>query len=267
MHPPFDFDISRYPALPKLPGVFVTGTDTEVGKTFIAGAIAVSLRKLGLRVEPFKPAASGCRRTAVGLVSEDAEFLAACCEAQRPLAEITPLRYREALAPNVAASRAGLEVDLDAVFRAYARLASSPVDAAVVEGVGGLLCPLANDFWVIHLAKLLDLPVVIVARAGLGTINHTLLTIHAARSAGLHVAGVIINRYALDTPPTPVANESHGDAITAMETNPQQIADRGNVPILAQIVDDPANSVANAHISPDAQYNIDQIDWPTLLGL
>jgi len=193
----FDFDVSAWPKLPRLRGLMVVGTDTEVGKTLIAGAIAHCLKRSGRRVEVFKPAASGCRREREGLISTDAEFLAACAESRRTLAEISPVRYAAALAPNVAAEREHRPVDLAAIFESYARLEGA-CDCVIVEGVGGLLCPINDEFWVIHLAKMLCLPLVIVARAGLGTINHTLLTLYAARSAGLEVAGVVINRYRID---------------------------------------------------------------------
>ncbi|MCD4824526.1 MAG: dethiobiotin synthase [Phycisphaerae bacterium] len=262
----FDFDVSGRPELPRLPGVFVTGTDTEVGKTVIAGAIARSLRKAGRSVEAFKPAASGCRHTSVGLVSEDAEFLAACADSNRALTEITPIRMAAALAPNVAAELKKQPVDLEEIFQAYTRLAGV-ADAIVVEGIGGLLCPISNDFWVIHLAKMMALPLVIVARPNLGTINHTLLTIWAARSAGIHVAGVIINRYQVEPNLTDAQARQHSDAVLAMHTNPAQIAQRGRVPILALVPDDPDCNVAEATIGQDTQFAIDQVDWPGILGL
>src|SRR5690554_3147787 len=108
----FDFQPSIPPELPRTAGIFITGTDTEVGKTLVAGAIARCLRGRGRRVEVFKPVATGCRRTREGLVSADAEFLAACAESRRTLAEICPLRYAHAVAPNIAAERAGRPVDL-----------------------------------------------------------------------------------------------------------------------------------------------------------
>lgn len=262
---PFDFDISRWPELPRLPGLLVTGTDTEVGKTLITGAIARVLRKDGATVEVFKPVASGCRRDREGLISADAEFLAACAESRRPLHEINPVRYGPALAPNVAAERTHRPVDLDAIFDAYRRL-QGQADVMLVEGVGGLLCPIRDDFWMIHLAKMMDLPVVIVARAGLGTINHTLLTIHAARSAGLRVAGVIINRYRID----PAAQEAldrraepytHGDEDMAIYTNPAQIAERGQVELLAIVPEDGESSVEAATLGFDVEFAVSRVDW------
>jgi dethiobiotin synthetase len=267
----FDFDVSRWPGLPKLRGLFVTGTDTEVGKTLIAGAIVRCLRRRGRRVEVFKPVATGCRRGREGLISADAEFLAACADSRRTLAEIAPVRYAAALVPNVAAARAHRPVDLEAIFEGYARLAGA-AEAVVVEGIGGLLCPIAEDFWVVHLARLMDLPVVIVARAGLGTINHTLLTLHAARSAGLTVAGVIVNRYYLEPAAAkqladPAQPYTRGDADLAVYTNPLQIAERGKTRVLAIVPEEAANHVERATIGENTQFAIDQVDWQHLIGL
>ena len=283
----FDFDVGRYPSLPRLRGLFVTGTDTGVGKTLIAGAIARRLRQIGRRVEVFKPVATGCpRKGGLGLVSEDAEFLAACAESRRTLAEIAPVCYATAVAPNVAAKREHRPVDLQAIFDAYSSLGGSfsgeqqaclqgaspsPIDAVIVEGVGGLLCPITDDFWVIHFAKMTALPLVIVARAGLGTINHTLLTIHAARSAGLNVAGVVINRYLLEGGKEPTAPQgSQGsesfDAELAMHTNPQQIAERGRVEILAIVPEEASNSVRKATIGENTQFAISQGPWERIVA-
>lgn len=263
--------MSRYPPLPRLRGLLVTGTDTEVGKTLIAGAIARHLRRRGRRVEVFKPVATGCRRGREGLISADGEFLAACADSRRTLAEITPVRYAAALAPNVAAEREHRPVDLEALFEAYRRLEGS-AEAVIVEGVGGLLCPITDDFWVVHLARLMALPVVIVARAGLGTLNHTLLTLHAARSAGLEVAGVIVNRYRLEPAAAkeladPSQPYTRGDADLAIYTNPAQIAERGGVTVLAIVPEEEANSVERATIGPDTQFAIDQADWERVVGL
>ena len=243
-------------------GVFVTATDTEVGKTVIAGAIVKSLNADGVRTEVFKPAASGCRRDREQLISEDAEFLAACADSKRPLHEITPLRYAAALAPNVAAPRAGRTVAIEHMLDPYRRLPGN-CDAVVVEGVGGLLCPISDDLWVVHLAVMLALPIVIVARPDLGTINHTLLTIQAARSAGLRVAGVIINRYQIDPHKTDLSGP---DDEIAMLTNPAQIAEKGNVPVLALIPDDKMTSVSKSTLGPEVSFAIDQVDWKKIIA-
>ncbi len=282
---PFSFDVSNYPALPRLRGLFVTGTDTGVGKTLIAGAIASRL-KLARRVEVFKPVATGCRGGRGGLMSDDAAFLAAMADSRRTLDEITPLRYKTAVAPNVAAAREHRPIDLEAMLEAYRSL-QGKCDCAIVEGVGGLLCPISDDFWVIHFAKLTGLPLVIVARAGLGTINHTLLTLQVARQAGLVVAGVVINRYLLE--PSPGANLPAGqagpkrrllrggdadaneelqfrrDEDLAMFTNPQQIAKLGKVDVLAIVPEENANSVEKVTLGPDTAFAISQVDWERLL--
>lgn len=268
---PFDLDVSAYPALPKLGGLFVTGTDTEVGKTLVAGAIARCLRRRGRRVEVFKPVATGCRRDREGLISGDAEFLAACADSRRSLAEICPVRYAAALAPNVAAERERRPVDLAAIFDEYRRLEGA-ADAVIVEGIGGLMCPITDDFWAIHLARMMNLPVVIVARAGLGTINHTLLTLHAARSVGLDVAGVVVDRYRLEPAALaqlkdPSQPYTRGDADLAVYTNPAQIAARGRVEVLAIVPEEAANSVERATIGENTQYAIDQADWEGIIGL
>lgn len=261
--PPFDFDVSAYPSLPRARGLLVTGTDTEIGKTLIAGAIARHLRWSGRPTNVFKPVATGCRLVRGELVSEDAEFLAACADSAQSLADIAPVRYAPALAPNVAADRTGRPIDLEAIFAAYARAVADD-RTIVVEGTGGLLCPISDDFWIVHLARMMALPVVIVARAGLGTINHTLLTIHAARSAGLRVAGVVINRYAIDPKGlnAPVEPEdARGDFDMAMHTNPKQIERRGQAPVLALAPDEAGNSVADARIGEGTEFAIGAVDW------
>jgi len=282
-----DFDVSDYPALPQLKGVFVTGTDTGVGKTLVAGAVLRYLRGRGIRVEPFKPAATGCRRFRGELVSADAQFLAACADSRRMLHEIAPVRFRHALAPNVAARLEKSTVKLEEIFHQYRRL-EGIADAVVVEGVGGLLCPITDDFLVAHFAKMVNLPVVIVARPGLGTINHTLLTLFAVRKAGLKVAGVVINRYEVDTASkgalagqpfdcAPFGSEPQGrrqgkqgaftsDAYLAIQTNPEEIASLGNVSVLALLPDERENSVEDATIGQDTEYVIAQVDWEGIIS-
>ncbi|MHC4985346.1 MAG: dethiobiotin synthase [Planctomycetota bacterium] len=251
-----DFDISAYPALAEAKGLFVTATDTEVGKTVIAGGIARSLRLAGEPVEVFKPVASGCRRNPRGgLISSDTEFLAACADSQRSLNQITPVRLHQPLAPNVAAEREGKSIDLQAIFDAWNRLAESGCPI-IVEGVGGLMCPITNDFWVIHLAKMCRLPMVIVARPNLGTINHTLLTIHAAHSVGLTVAGVVVNRYPADTDP----------ADAAAATNPAQIAERGQVDVLVCVPNDADTDVAKGRVGMQTQAAISSVEWRELIA-
>jgi dethiobiotin synthetase len=274
----FDFSVSAIARqieaagpLPRLPGLFITGTDTEVGKTLIAGGIARCLRGRGRRVEVMKPVATGCRHSREGLVSADAEFLAVCADSQRPLAEIAPVRYRSAVAPTVAAEREHRPVDLEAIVTAWRGL-EGRCDCVIVEGIGGLLCPIRDDFWVIHLAKLLGLPLVVVARAGIGTINHTLLTLHAARSAALAVAGVVVNRYVVEAAAAeeladPQRPYTRGDEDLAVWTNPRQIAKLGGTELLALVPAEKENSVERATIGPNSEYAIRQVNWEELMGL
>lgn len=226
-------------------GLFVTGTDTGVGKTVVAGAIADWLRRRGNRVAVLKPVATGCVRRREGLVSEDAEFLAVCANARHPLDLICPQRYLEPLAPAVAAERAKQPLDWEAVQRSI-DLMSRGSDVMIVEGVGGLMVPLDAKHTVRDLARWLKLPTVVVARPGLGTINHTILTIDALRSAGVAVAGVVVNCY-------PAEN-----AGIAEEGNPRAIEKWGRVPVLAIV---PAEKIQTAVLPPGIISAIETVDW------
>lgn len=134
-----------------IPSLFVTGTDTGVGKTVIAGAIAQFLHRQGLRVAVCKPIATGCVHRREGLVSEDAEFLAHCADARHPLDLICPQCFAEPLAPAIAAERAGQPIDWEAIGRAM-HLMSGDSDVMVVEGIGGILVPLDKHYSVLDLA-------------------------------------------------------------------------------------------------------------------
>ena len=200
-------------------GWFVTGTDTGVGKTVIAGALAMLVREAGLRVGAFKPVATGCRRDVrLGLVCEDAEFLAACADAAEPLATINPVRYAGDLAPMVAAEWHKRPIDWAAIDQSWQRIGQTS-DWVIAEGAGGLLVPIDRANNMADLARRLGLPLIIVARAGLGTINHTLLTLEAARARNLPVAAVVINGY------------RPGSATLAEETNPEVIGRLAKMPI------------------------------------
>jgi len=233
-----------------IPGLFITGTDTDVGKTVIAGAIAnYFLRQQGpdrARVAVSKPVATGCVHRREGLVSEDAEFLASCADARFPLDIICPQRYREPLAPAVAADRAKQPLDWLAIDRSL-QLMSRESDVIIVEGVGGILVPLDADHTTLDLAEWLAFPAVIVARANLGTINHTLLTIETLRRAAVPIAGVVINRYPADTPST------------AEETNPRYIEKIGKVPILAIVPNEP--TLKRPPLPQSITSPIDMVDW------
>ena len=175
-------------------GLFITATDTDVGKTVITGAIAAAFKARGLHVGVMKPLASGGVADSSGkLVAEDATFLmraAGIGESERDL--INPLCLAPALTPAVAAKISGVKVDIPAIIRAYQLLAES-YDPLLVEGVGGITAPLWQDYLLVDFMATLALPVIVVTRPNLGTINHTVLTVEYARQRGLQVAGIIIN--------------------------------------------------------------------------
>jgi dethiobiotin synthetase len=170
-------------------GVFVTGTDTGVGKTIVAGAICAVLAARGEHVRAFKPVVTGIDEPAEAW-PRDHELLAAAAGNGQAPENVAPYTFGPPLSPHYAARLAGTAVE-PARLRAVAAAGAS-TDTLVCEGVGGLLVPLADDYLVRDLAVDLGLPLVIVARTGLGTINHTLLTVEAARSAGLQVVGVVM---------------------------------------------------------------------------
>ena len=187
-------------------GVFVTGTGTEVGKTVVAAAIAHSLVAEGRRVAVFKPAVTGLspQQPADGPKSGDIgrfqarrreeadhELLRRAAGSVQSDEEIAPYRYGPPASPHLAAALAGEEIDPRRLLAA-ARAAADGADALVCEGVGGLLVPLSPGYSVRDLAVDLALPLVVAASPGLGTINHTLLTIEAARAAGLEVFSVVL---------------------------------------------------------------------------
>ncbi len=176
-----------------LPGLFVTGTDTGVGKTFVTCLIAAELQAEGRAVGVYKPACSGAVATHGGPVWEDVEALSAATGGRFDRDRIAPQRFLAPLAPPVAARAEGTAVDADALRSGAAWWRDhAGVELLLVEGAGGLLCPLTETETFADLAVDLALPTLVVARTGLGTINHTLLTVEVARGRGLNVAGVVL---------------------------------------------------------------------------
>jgi dethiobiotin synthetase len=168
-------------------GVFVTGTDTEVGKTVVAAVIAAGAARTGIDVAVFKPAVSGLEKGG----EADHELLARAAGTAQSEDEIAPYRYGPPLSPHLAAALAGAPIDPERLKRAAAA-ALDGAEAIVCEGVGGLMVPLTPEYLVRNLAAELGHPLVVAARPGLGTINHTLLTIEAAWAAELDVAAVVL---------------------------------------------------------------------------
>jgi dethiobiotin synthetase len=176
-------------------GVFVTGTDTGVGKTVVAAAVCAALRARGERVAVWKPVVTGTEEPRNPDWPPDEELLALAAGMES--AQVAPLTFGQAVSPHLAAELAGSAIE-PAALLASARAAWAGADSLVVEGVGGLLVPLTSGFLVRDLARELALPLVVAARPGLGTINHTLLTVEAARAVGLRVVGVVLTPWPED---------------------------------------------------------------------
>jgi dethiobiotin synthetase len=173
-------------------GFFVAGTDTGVGKTLAAQVLLTALAARGARALGMKPVASGCRHTAAGLRSDDAEALMAAANVAAPYAEVNPCALVASVSPHLAAHSDGVEIRLDAIVQAYAQLVER-ADWIVVEGAGGWLTPIAKRRTMADVAVTLGLPVVLVVGMRLGCLNHALLTQQAIAQSGLSCAGWIAN--------------------------------------------------------------------------
>jgi dethiobiotin synthetase len=174
-------------------GIFLTGTDTDIGKTTIATSMASLLRKKGVDVGVMKPFATGDRVYSSKYKSKDSALLARAAQVKDPDEEINPFFYSIPTAPFTAAKmQAEKEPIVEDAVRIYRQLAAKH-DFMIVEGIGGIMVPLTKKQYVAHFAKLLDLPIMIVAGCKLGTINHTLLTVKVCDDFGLNVLGIIIN--------------------------------------------------------------------------
>lgn len=219
-------------------GIFVTGTDTNVGKTVVAAALAAALKIDGVDVGVMKPVQTGALpdndtnqllsvlggAPPASLRAPDAEYLKATAGVDDPMRLICPSMYITPVAPMVAAEFEGRPVNVGAILSAYRDLAARH-DFVVVEGAGGITVPLTEDYLMADLARAMGLPILVVARPSLGTINHTRLTVEYAKAAGLEVVGVVINR----CPARPDIAE---------RTNPAVIERLCKVPVLAQLSDD-----------------------------
>lgn len=186
---------------------FVTGTDTNVGKTTFACALLAAAARAGLRGIGIKPAESGCERQEDGqLMPADALALHTASSLKIPLDETCPYRFTEPVAPSVAARHARTTIELDRIGQVYDRVSSLSPDLLLVEGAGGLLVPFAEGVLTTDIARHLNLPLLVVARPGLGTINHTSLTLEVARTRGLTVAGFAFSCTRPDSNPDFIAS-------------------------------------------------------------
>ncbi|HET7267771.1 MAG TPA: dethiobiotin synthase [Oleiagrimonas sp.] len=174
-------------------GIFVAGTDTEIGKTFVSCALLRALRAAGYRASGMKPVASGCLETPEGLRNEDALALIEASDPRPDYADCNPFAFVEAVSPHIAAARMHAEVGMEPIRAAYARLADR-AERIVVEGVGGWQAPLSSRLLASALPQSLKLPVVLVAGLKLGGLNHAQLTARAIIDDGCELLGWIGNR-------------------------------------------------------------------------
>jgi len=222
-------------------GFFVTGTDTGVGKTVITAALIQAIRLLGIKVCGMKPIETGCLKSEFGvrssgfgvhpheaealrvkdrvLIPSDGMFLKKMAGMDDPIDLVTPIRLENPLAPFPASEIEDIPVDIEKIRKAYAEL-SKKYEVVVAEGIGGLFVPLKRDYFLLDLARDFALPIIVVSRPGLGTINHTMLTVNCAIKEGLTVAGIIIN---YSQPPKDTPSE---------KTNPEVIKQISPVPII-----------------------------------
>jgi dethiobiotin synthetase len=221
-------------------GVFVAGTDTGVGKSVVAAAICAGLAARGERVAAFKPAVTGLDEDPSEGWPPDHELLAAAAGSGQGPEEVAPYRFGPAVSPHLAAELEGSEIAPKRLVEA-ARSSGEASDALVCEGVGGLLVPLAWDYLVRDLAAELGLPLVIAARPGLGTINHSLLTVQAARAAGLRVLAVVMTPW--PARPAPVER-----------SNRETVERLGEVPVAGLPPTEPGSLAAAAESLPLADW-------------
>ncbi len=203
-------------------GIFITGTDTGVGKTYAAAGILNALKKIGINSCPMKPVETGCNIQKGKLIPQDAITLINASGVSEPLDIINPYRYRPPLAPSVAAEMEKIAIKKQRIFSAY-RYLLNKYDITIVEGAGGIMTPVYKKYLFLDLIKDLGLPVIIVSKPVLGMINHTLLTIAAARSRKINIYGVIIN------------HTCRIKKDTSERTNPEIMEYLGRVPILGVV--------------------------------
>jgi dethiobiotin synthetase len=202
-------------------GIFITGTDTGVGKTFVAASLAAFLRQRGCRVGVMKPVETGCPEENGTLIPQDALRLKEASGSTEPMEKICPYRFAEPLAPSIAAERAGQKIDVDHLLATYGEIASD-YDVTLVEGAGGLMAPLLPSYTYAEFARVLKLPLVVVAVNKLGVINHLLLTVEHASCKGLLILGYVLNRIS-------------GEGSLAAETNREVLSGLTGVPCLGEL--------------------------------
>ena len=203
-------------------GIFITGTDTGVGKTVVAAALASYLRSTGLDVGVMKPVHTGCRSIRSSPIGHDTRLLMLAARVQDPPEMITPYCLKHPLAPWTASQMEGVKIKTSVLLRAYRELCRRH-SFLIVEGVGGLAVPITAHLTVLQLARFFGLPLLVVTRPGLGTLNHTQLTIEYARSRQVPVKGIVINE-----------TERKRSGL-AEKTNPSLLAALCKTPVLGRV--------------------------------
>ncbi len=216
----------------KTKGLFITGTGTEIGKTVIAGCLAATLKHAGINVGVMKPICSGGNL--------DAQYLKHAAQVNDPLTLINPIYLKYPLAPSVSARIEGKEIVINDINKALNTL-SEKYDFLIVEGVGGIAVPIKDNYLVAHLIQHLQLPILIVADVGLGTINHTMLTVSFAQAFNLKIVGIILNQLHPD------------ETGLAEQTNPHEIEKLTQVPVIGVL---PYQKRLNS-LKPDRKFMVD----------
>lgn len=176
---------------------FVTGTDTEIGKTHVSCVLLKQYAAQGLKVIGMKPIAAGCELVDGAWVNDDVQRLVAASNVQAPMDLITPFLFKEPIAPHLAAEKAGVKIDIDVIVSAFKQL-QAMADVVIVEGAGGFLVPLNANDDMADLAIALGIPTILVVGMRLGCINHSLLTAEAIKSRGLALHGWVANHIDLE---------------------------------------------------------------------
>jgi len=232
--------------------LFITGTDTGIGKTLVGCGIAAALTAQDKRVGVLKPAETGCDRRDGVLYPDDAMRLASYAQSKLPIEIVCPYRFSPPVAPSVAAEQAGVTIQPERIIEVFQTLANQH-DVTLVEGAGGLLVPLVGRYSFADLARDLNIPILVVVGSKLGALNHTLLTLHCIEARGLPLAGYILNH------PTRTAD----DAIKTNATTLAGLTDvpcRGIIPHLALSEDIDRDRIILSELFATA------VDLPGLLG-
>ncbi len=221
-------------------GYFITGTDTEIGKTWFTLALMAKLQAQGKSVMGMKPVASGCKDLGEGLRSDDALQIMQQASHLQDYAIVNPYAFAPPIAPHIAAEKAEIKIDLDQIYSAYSTLQSQS-DVVVVEGIGGWRVPISDKTSMVDLVRVLDLPVIMVVGIKLGCINHAILTAEAIRADGENLCGWVSNQLdkdylfkqeTIDTLNEKLACPQIADLAYMKDIEPDKMLDRINLSLI-----------------------------------